>query len=78
MTMPIWRSDLHVEVFGNGIRLNFSDQSRGKMEQAPFAGEIIRENKLTWLLAPITDRDPNFVADEIIRWAEGEDLETSR
>ena len=71
------RSDLHIEVMGNGVRIIFTRAIYRKMLRAPFANDAIRENQSTWLLAPIVDRDPGGVADEIATWALHEGIEIS-
>jgi len=49
-----------------------------KMLKAPFADQVIRENRRTWLLAPIVDRDRDVVADQIADRANDAGLKTSR
>ena len=75
--MAIHCSDLHIEVMGSGVRIFFTRAVYCKMLQAPFANDAIRENQWTWLLAPIVDRDPGGVADEIATWALHEGIEIS-
>ncbi|MCO8146383.1 hypothetical protein NHN26_14235 [Rhodovulum tesquicola] len=76
--MPMHSSDLHIDTFGNGVRLRFGERAYHKMLKSPFADQVIRENRRTWLLAPIVDRDPNLVADQIADWANAAGLNTSR
>ncbi len=75
--MPMHNSDLHIDVFGNGVRMFFNQRTSRKMRTAPFSDQVIRESGRVWLLAPIVDRDPKMVANQIAAWAEDVGLNVS-
>lgn len=76
--MPIHRSNLHIDVIGNGVRIHFTPAVYRKLLQAPFADDGIRENQYAWLFAPLVDRDPEGVANKIAAWALDEGIDISR